>query len=76
MESKLEIASFVKFHRKKSRLTQLELANIAGVGKTLIFDIEKGKMSIRLDSLLKVLEVLNIQLVLNSKLKELYDEKS
>ena len=43
-------------------LTQQQLAQLAGVGKTVIYDIEKGKMTIKLNTLLKVLYILNIQL--------------
>ena len=38
-----DLGSMVKNHRKKAGLTQLELANLAGVGKTTVFDIEKNK---------------------------------
>ena len=33
----------VKWHRKKSGLTQNELADLAGVGKSVVFDVEHGK---------------------------------
>lgn len=57
-----EIAQMVWYYRKQSGLTQLELANLAGVGKTVVFDLEKGKETVQVDTLLKVLEALNIQL--------------
>ena len=59
---KQEIANIVHYYRKQSGLSQQELARIAGVGKTVIYDIEKGKESIRLSTLLKVLDILNIQM--------------
>lgn len=37
------MASIIRGHRKKAGLTQKELADLAGLGKTVIFDIEKGK---------------------------------
>lgn len=61
-----EIAHLVHYCRKESGLTQQELAKLAGVGKTAIFDIEKGKETVQLNTLLKTLEVLNIQLKLES----------
>lgn len=61
-----EIGKLIKYHRKRCKLSQLELANLAGVGKTVVFDIEKGKETIQLKSLLNVLKVLNIQLKLES----------
>lgn len=60
-----EIGNIVRYHRKRSGLSRQELANLAGVGKTVIYDIEKGKETIKLKSLLRVLEVLNIQLRLD-----------
>ena len=64
------LASLVIKHRKAGKLTQLQLAQYAGVGKTVIFDIEHGKSSVRLDTLLKVLHVLNINVSLTSPLVE------
>jgi HTH-type transcriptional regulator/antitoxin HipB len=65
--------SVVLFHRKKSGLTQAELARVAGVGKTVVFDIEKGKRSIRMSTLLPVLDALNIRLSLTSPLMGTYE---
>jgi len=42
------------------------LAEMAGVGKTVIFNIEKGKETIQLDTLRKILAVLNIKVQLTS----------
>ena len=57
-----EMAKIIHSHRKASGLSQLGLARMAGVGKTVVFDIEKGKATVRLDTLLRVLDVLNIQI--------------
>lgn len=65
----------IKYHRKKSKLTQAELAKLAGVGKTLIFDIESGKETVRFSSLSRVLEALNISLDWESPLKNVYQRK-
>jgi y4mF family transcriptional regulator len=64
----LELGKIILFHRKKSGLTQLQLAQIAGVGKSVVFDIEKGKETVQLNSLFKILDVLNITLELKSPL--------
>ncbi|GMR25719.1 MAG: helix-turn-helix transcriptional regulator [Ignavibacteria bacterium] len=74
-----QISKIVVFHRKKSGLTQKQLADIAGVGKTAVFDVEKGKETVRLKTLLKILSALNIKLNLHSPLIHLmeeYDEES
>lgn len=57
-----EIAKIVHYCRKQSGLSQQELAKLAGVGKTVIFDIEKGKETVQLNTLLKVLDILNIRM--------------
>ncbi|MCK5821437.1 MAG: helix-turn-helix transcriptional regulator [Bacteroidales bacterium] len=62
------LASVIKRHRKAARLSQLQLAEMAGVGKTVVFDIEKGKETIRLDTIRKILNVLNIKVQLTSPL--------
>ena len=49
-----QIAKIAKFHRKKSGLTQKQLADIAGVGKTVVFDVEKGKRTVQLSTLLNI----------------------
>ncbi len=64
------LGEFVKSHRKQAGLTQLELANLAGVGKTTVFDIEKNKSSVRWDNLNAILKVLNIDVVFKSPLNK------
>ncbi|MBF4471531.1 helix-turn-helix domain-containing protein [Flavobacterium sp. HJJ] len=55
-----DLGLFIKEHRKLAGLTQLELANLAGVGKTTVFDIEKNKETVTWSKLLAILKVLNI----------------
>ena len=76
-----DIAKMISYHRNRSGLTQQELATLAGVGKNLIYELEKGKMTVRLENLLKVLRVLNIEIDFRSPLmtafhREHDDEKS
>lgn len=59
-----EIAQIILYYRKKSGLSQQKLAELAGVGKTAVFDIEKAKKSIQLNTLLSILDILNIQMKL------------
>lgn len=72
------LAIILKKHRKAAGLSQLQLAEIAGVGKTAVFDLEKGKETVQLDTLRKVLTVLNIKAQFTSPLMNqlLKDEKS
>lgn len=71
-----QIGKIIIFHRKKSNLTQKQLADLAGIGKTVVFDIEKGKETIQLNSLLKVLSVLNIKLEMKSPLINLMENEN
>jgi HTH-type transcriptional regulator / antitoxin HipB len=64
----IEIAEVVRYFRKQSGLSQQQLALLAGIGKTAVFDIEKGKDTVQLNTLLKVLDSLNIQLHLTTPL--------
>jgi len=62
------LPEIVKKHRRMSGLSQAELAKLAGVGKTVVFDLEHGKLSIRFDTLTKILTVLNIRIDFDSPL--------
>jgi y4mF family transcriptional regulator len=56
--------------RKKANLTQAELAQLSGVGRTVIWDLEHGKRTVRLETLLKILASLNIDLVARSPISK------
>ena len=51
MDSKY-LGPIIRFHRKKAQLSQEELGKLAGLRKTVVFDIENGKSSIRFDTAL------------------------
>ena len=77
----ITIAQLIAYHRQRSGLSQQQLAALAGVGKNLIYELEKGKQTVRLENLLSVLRVLNIELEFRSPLmtafhRELADAKS
>jgi HTH-type transcriptional regulator/antitoxin HipB len=63
-----ELADVIRTHRKAAKLSREKLAELSGVGKTVIYDIEKGKETIQLNTLRKVLSVLNIRIELISPL--------
>lgn len=58
--------SIILCHRRRSNLTQKQLADLAGVGKTAIFDIEHGKQTVQFDTLRKVCKTLNISITMDS----------
>jgi HTH-type transcriptional regulator/antitoxin HipB len=62
----VDLKNIVYQHRRLTGLSQADLAKLAGVGKTVVFDIEHGKESIQFDTLLKVLAALNIKFILKS----------
>ena len=53
----VEIGEFVRTRRKAAKLTQRELAELAGVGTRFIFDLERGKPTARISEVDKVLGV-------------------
>ncbi len=63
-----DIGKMILFHRKISGLSRIELANLANVGKTVVYDIEHGKETVRLNTLWKVLDILNISIDFKSPL--------
>ena len=68
------LSEIIREHRKASGLSMSELAKLAGVGKTLVFDLEHGKESVRYDGILKVLKVLNISIHWQSPLLQRHRE--
>ena len=57
-----DIAILIKIERKKQNLTQTELAGLCNVGLRFIVDIEKAKETCQISKVLKVLDVLGINL--------------
>ena len=51
------IGSFVRERRRASRLTQPEFAALAGVGLRFIVELERGKPTLRMDTVNAVLRV-------------------
>ena len=70
-----KIGRMVRFHRKKARLSQKELAEFSEIGKTAVFDIEKGKPTVRLSTLLAVLSILNIRMKFGGPLMDRFGEE-
>ncbi|MDA3800280.1 MAG: helix-turn-helix transcriptional regulator [Kiritimatiellae bacterium] len=49
------LIKFIKSRRKELKMTQVELAERAGVGLRFIRDLEQGKQTIRVDKVNQVL---------------------
>lgn len=52
-----QIGQYVHERRRARRLTQADLAALAGVTRALVIDIEHGKSTLRIDGLERVLNV-------------------
>ena len=65
-----------RYHRIKSGLTQIELADMAGVGKNMVYGIEKGRLSVQFDNILKILNILNIDVDLKSPLMARFKQEN
>jgi HTH-type transcriptional regulator / antitoxin HipB len=59
-----QLAGAVRTRRKGLKLTQAELAALAGCGTAFLHALENGKPSVRLDKVIDVLEVLGLRLEL------------
>ena len=62
----MELSELILQTRKQANLTQAGLAELAGVGKTVVWDLEHGKRTIRLQTMIRVLATLNIDLIVRS----------
>ena len=58
----LRIHSFVRARRRANGLTQRELAELAGVGVRLVSELERSKVTLRMDAVNKVLHVFGKEL--------------
>tara|TARA_R110002111_G_scaffold149305_1_gene216336 strand:- start:15 stop:254 length:240 start_codon:yes stop_codon:yes gene_type:complete len=54
------LGSLVRFHRKKAGLTQTQLAELAGVSRFIVQELEAGKGRTTWKHLESVLEALNL----------------
>lgn len=62
--TELGLGRIVREGREIRQLSQFQLAEAAGVGKTVVFDVEHGKPTVQLDTVLKILGALDIRMVL------------
>ena len=66
------LANMAIWHRKKSKMSQQDLALAANVSRTAVQRLENGQLTIQLDTLLKIFNVLNIQITFEGPLIEHY----
>jgi len=66
----------IQYHRHQAGLSRIDLAALAGIGKTALYDIEKGKQTMRWDTVMRLLEALNIHIWLDSPLMDQLDDNA
>ncbi len=66
MEPMELVSDFVRRRRKQAKLTQVELALKAGVGLRFVRELEKGKKTLRCDTVNQVLALFGSTLVPSS----------
>ena len=57
-----DLASLIRFHRKRAELTQVKLATMAGVSRKVVQEIEAAREGVSWRNLLAILHVLNLKL--------------
>jgi y4mF family transcriptional regulator len=62
-----ELGLEVRSRRRALHLTQATLAQLAGCGPDFVYDLERGKPTVRLDKLIEVLAVLGLELKVVSR---------
>ena len=62
MKNKNSLSAYVKAKRKLVDITQVELAEKAGVGLRFVRDLEQGKTSLRMDKVNDVLILFGAEL--------------
>jgi y4mF family transcriptional regulator len=60
--SAAEIGNLVRQRRQANHLTQRELSELAGVGLRLVSELERGKTTLRMDAVNRVLTVFGLML--------------
>ena len=60
--SSKRVGDFVRQRRTANQLTQRELGELAGVGLRLVSELERGKPTLRMDAVNRVLRVFGLML--------------
>ena len=64
LTSAAQRADFVRMERKRQKVSQLRLSQLANVGVRFVRDLEDGKKTLQFDKLQSVLETLGIAIEL------------
>ena len=66
-DSKKKIGKLIKAARKQRNLTQKELGEILGLAESTVTNYEAGRQNLTLDTLDKIAEALQVELLINLK---------
>ena len=66
-----KVGTIVRARRKELRVTQLHLAELAGVNVNTIYNLEHGEGNLTLNVLSKILDVLGLEIKLVVKVNNL-----
>ena len=69
-----DIGHIIRFHRTHAGLTRERLAEFSGISAPTIYRIETGAASARLDTLVALLDALNVTVHFKSPLMDVYLE--
>ncbi|MDT7858322.1 helix-turn-helix domain-containing protein [Rubrivirga sp. S365] len=68
-----DLGPLLRYHRERAGLSRRALSALSGVSETAIYDAEHGKPTVRLDTLLALLNVLNLSLHVEGPLVAEYE---
>lgn len=66
----MNISNFIKEKRKQLSITQIELAERAGVGLRFVRELEQGKQTVRLDKVNQVLSLFGAEVGVTKKFEQ------
>jgi HTH-type transcriptional regulator / antitoxin HipB len=67
VQSPADIGAMVMRRRRDAGLSQMDLAGIAGTGNRFISELERGKGTVQLDCVLRVLDQLGLDVVIRER---------
>lgn len=67
IQSLTNIGPYLKKLRKKKKITQVELAEYAGLSRAGVVKVESGESDIKLSTLISIVNLLGIDLVLKKR---------
>lgn len=65
-----DLGNFIKEKRKELGITQQELADISGVGINFVYQLEKNKPTVRLDTTRMVLNALGYDITVEKNITD------